>query len=493
MNLFKLPFLKKLDNYLLLNHPKIWISKVHYIAFYGFCLWILSAFLGLIIPLNLKSTEDLGLWYFIFSIISFVLFCFWVYRIVIFNNEKKYGIKKFSDAYLNLFLTAVCAAFFILTPLPFSVTYNNRVANFVNDDELISDINQLNRAEAYMISNSYNYNSFYDSIEKVNKYDFRIFQNFDANTPWVLKNDSLKHPTLLTFNQLKKEYKQRTNESEIKSLIKSNYQIQKKYGVVVISEQDFVNEVYQRYVNLVSKSPITETGYNYNTNNYYHLEKCITNISQAKFETLFIFKSEFLIFIMYSILYSTLLILLFKLVNWQQYLITIVTLILLPILLFIFSQLIPYFENGYRIKQNSYVMSISLVFFICLGFTLKSSFEKKQFNAFQNICNQLVFITLPFFPLIFLNVLKEVFGVFGEYNNYASALSYEEMPSETYDNSYYQSAEYFYNEMMRDYWQKQYDYWFFGLMFGSIIIFILVIFPLMQQLFIKQLALPRKK
>jgi len=78
-------FLKKIDSYLLLNGPIIWISKIHYVLFFGLLMWLFSALIGIIIPINLFQSQDLGFWYFLYTILAIIALCFWIYRNVIFN------------------------------------------------------------------------------------------------------------------------------------------------------------------------------------------------------------------------------------------------------------------------------------------------------------------------------------------------------------------------------------------------------------------------
>lgn len=486
-----LKFLNKIDKTLLLNYPKVWISKIHYVAFYGICLWLFSGILGLVIPITPSNTEDIGMWYFLISIISFVLFCFWIYRYVIFNNEKKFGIQHWFDAYLNFLLTIICVAFYTFAPIPFSITYNQRVANYVSDDELFNDINTLNKLEVYMLNDQNYYHSYYDSSRQVNLFDFRKFESFDANTPWRIKYDTLKYPTLLSAYKQESQFKLSENEYEIKQHIKTYFNIESKYRRFSINEYD-IEKTYQKYQKLISISPTEGLYYDYFNNDHYQLERALSNISDAKFNTLFVFDKEFLIFLMYSIFYSTLLVNLFKLTPWRQYLISIIVLILLPIILFIFSQLLPY-DTGFRIKQNSYPVLISLSIIVAFIFTIISLFEKQKFKPFYNICSQISFLTFPVFPLLILTLLKELFHLFhGNYSNsYEKAIDLGNLNPQ--ENPYFQSKAYFIEQYTNEYWQAQYDLWLNICLFGGVLIFIIIINPIMHKVLVKQLSLPKAK
>lgn len=484
-------FLRKLDDYLLLNYPLLWISKIHYVLFFSLILFCFSAIAGLIIPLNISQTQDLGLWYTMFTIIAIVGLCFWIYWNVIFNIEKKFGLRHWTDEYKVFLLGFTSVLLFLSSPFPFTAIYNQRVATIVSDDELVEDINNLNLASPYIINDLNVYESYYDSVKQSYLYDIHSLQRYDDYTPWYIRYDTLKFPKLLSAYQLEKRLgTHKKSDQEILKLINKHIAILHKYGFQFNSTAEFELNYYN---DLYEQSPIAQASFNYRSiGSKYELTRCLENISDAKFNKLFIVRSEFLHFLFYACFYITLLLMLFKMVNWKQYIITGITLIILPILLFIISQLMPYTSN-YRFRENAYMVMLSVVFFTALGFTLVSARENERFNAFKNICAQIVYLSLPVFPMLFVTVLKQVFDVFGSHVGYSMQYTSiaEGLPSQEYSTSYYQSAEYFYSQLLDEYWARQFELWFFGMMYGGLVVFLLAIIPLMKQLFVKQLALPR--
>lgn len=487
------PFLKKLDDYLLLNYPLLWISKVHYVLFFGLILFCFSSVLGLIIPLNLSQTQDLGLWYTMFTILSIVGLCFWIYWNVIFNIEKKFGLRHWTDEYKVFFLNFACALLFMSCPLPFTAIYNQRIADVVPDDELFEDINNLNLSSPFIVNDLNVYESFYDSTKQTYYHNIQELVRYDDYTPWHIRYDTVKFPQLLTSYQLEKQYgTKKKSDAEILKLINKHIAILHKYGFKFNSTSEFELKYYN---DLYENSPIADNSFNYrNIGSKYELGRCLENIADAKFNKLFITRSEFLHFLFYATFYITLLVMLFKMVNWKQYLITCIALIIIPIVLFIISQLLPYTTN-YRFRENAYAIMISCVFFTALAFTIAGIKDNDRFNAFKNTCAQIVYLTLPVFPMLFLYVLKQVFGVFGpsSYDVYSGPDSLYYTEALANNTSYYNTPEYIYSQLLREYWQKQFELWFFGVMYGSIALFILAIVPFMKQLFVKQLALPRNQ
>lgn len=493
MKFFIPSFLKRFDEYLLLNHPLFWISKLHIVLFFGMFMLLFSALVGLVIPLNLSNTQDLGLWYFLFSILSVIALCFWIYRNVIFNIEKKYGLRQWTDEYKIFFLNFACVLMFLSFPLPFTAIYNQRVANFVTDEELIDDINQLNLAAPYIVNDLNAYDSYYDSTTKAYFYDVRKLSRYDDLTPWHIRYDTLKFPQLLSSFQLEVKYgKTLKPDQEILNRLNKYIFVSGKYGFPFNSSSEFE---LKHYKELYNESPFSVTTFTYRNIGYrYELTRCLENIADAKFNKLFIFRTEFLHFLLYTVFYITLLVMLFKMVNWRQYLITAVALALIPILLFIISQLLPYSVN-YRVRENAYVIQLVLVFFTALIFTFLSIRDNHHFNGFKNICAQMVYLSAPVFPMLFVYFLKEIFDVFGVpagdvysgiYGNKSLA---EQVANDA--SSYYYSADYLYTQLLQEYWHEQYEIWFYGMMYGGIVCFILILLPLMKQLFVKHLALPR--
>ncbi len=484
-------FLKQIDNYLLLNHPIIWISKIHYVIFYGIITTVLSALSGIVIPVSLSHPQDLALWYFLFTILAIIALCFWVYHNVIFNLEKKFGKRHWVDEY-KIFLVNFCCVFVLASfPIAFTAIYNARFANTVSNAEFINDINTLNKGEAYvMMDDINNYSSNYDSTGKQTFYDLKTRITFDSYTPWLMRYDTVKFKGLLTNNDLKKIYDTSQNEQHIKSCIHSYLSVLKTYGFYK-EAKSLDDTLLKRYKYLLTLPPVSNSDLfnNYIMVNHYEINKILDNVAEAKFIPLFIWKSEFLNFILYTCLYISMLVMLFKMVPWKQYLVTLISLIIIPILLFIISQLIPYTSNVY--KDTLYLFLLTLIIVIAIVMTLLSIMPAKRFNAFKNICAQITYLSMPVFPLMIISLFKNAFFNAGQYEYGMTDIVTAEGDG-GFATNYYNTPQYIYMQLENRYWQNLFDTCFNIAIYGGIILFILIIVPLMKQLFVKQLALPQK-
>ncbi|MGZ3920413.1 MAG: hypothetical protein ACXVNM_09745 [Bacteroidia bacterium] len=477
-------FINRLDVYLLVNHPVLWMSKIHYAIWHGAVLWILSALLGALMPINLKDNIQYELWYFLFTVLGVVILCFWVYRYVIFNKEKNYGARKFSEEYKNFVFVFFSVTIFLLVPWPFEIVYSHRIAAIYADNEVLEDINTVNERDPYLVNSTNNYYSWYDSVTKVQYFNIRQLNPYGASyyTPYYLKADSAKFPQLLTEFQLYKKYKAITNVNDLEKRIDEFKVIAEKYHCPVAESSP---EIAKRYLELLGKTKIAATEFSNYGSYQYELNYTFNNLCEAKFQTLFIFKHDYLWVMFYFIITITAFLLLFKITYWQQFLVMLVILLLYPLIMFIFSQLMPYnnFMRGGAFYESSL---IALIIFggITIFITLK---KDHHYLPFFNIMNQLFYITLVYSPLLFLAFLHDNTDLFhtSDYYYYSQAgFGQEEAAAITQYDSAIRSEYY-------TYWMSEYARWISITKYFGIFIFIVAL-PLFKNLFVKQLSLPEK-
>jgi hypothetical protein len=146
------------------------------------------------------------------------------------------------------------------------------------------------------------------------------------------------------------------------------------------------------------------------------METILRNVSDAKFDGLFVFNWEFNLFVFYFVFFITLVFMLFKSVRWQQFLITLVSFIVIPILLFILTMILGW---GSGSNMESYFMTGTLlIYFVALAFSIAFFVNPTKFNAFKNICMQIVYVCTPFFFLYFVFYLDENTDVFNRHRHY---------------------------------------------------------------------------
>ena len=132
-------FLKRLDRYLLLNHPRIWISKIYYVFYYGLLANIILNFLVFIFFSESSQSHliDEFIHYIIVLVmlIEVVAFCYWFFKQCLFNIEKEHGNFHFTDGVVEIVIYTVCTIIIFSSSLTMTATAIHRVAN--NDKDAI--------------------------------------------------------------------------------------------------------------------------------------------------------------------------------------------------------------------------------------------------------------------------------------------------------------------------------------------------------------------
>lgn len=479
-------FLNRLDTYLLTKYPIIWISKVHYVIWFGAILYLLSTAIGFLVPINLTSRADDGLWFALLSVVSFIISWFWGFRYLIFNKEKNFGKLNFTDEYKNFFLVFFSITVFVWFASPFVISYNTKMAHLYTDDEVVKDINTLNELEPYIPTSYYSYENTYDTIKKQTYFNVNKSNSLNNYTPYQYLNDTINFPLVLSNYKLLLSYKPITDLEKIKAKVALHISICKKYGVNPSINE---TEVAQNYIKAQKTGWLSVEEINLG-NDYYKEEMRIAfnNLFEAKFGKLFIWDKDFLWGMFYIVFSLSLLLILFKLNYWKQFLITVIVLGLYPLLAFILSQILFLSSNS----ERSFQWLIFLFFVVSVVSLFVSSKKQTQFKPIFNILNQVFFLTIIYMPMMVVHYLRRHTNIF--YDNYY--YNYGGASAKTVVNLYGQKIEvydytYYLDQYLSNYWQDEYDLWFMLCKIVPIILF-LVCLPFMKKLFVKQLALPRR-
>ena len=477
-------FITKIDSHLLVNHPDIWMSKIHYVGWNGLLLFACSALLGLFLPIHLIRDVQYELWYFLLSLLSVIVMCFWIYHYAIFNKEKNFGNFHLADEYRNFILVFISVLIFLLVPVPFELVQNKRIATMYTDAEVIADMNSLNEIDPYMVHSSNNYFTWYDSTSNI---QYATIKKLNPNsqtfyTPYFLRGDSVKFPALKTEYQLYKSYHPITSLSELTPKIEQYISIAEKYGVQASFTAE---EVAKKYLEMLGKEkiPVSEM-YGYGSYQY-ELMTVFSNLSKAKFDKLFIYSSDYRWTIFYFTICITSFLLLFKMTYWKQFLITIVILLLYPLITFILSQLLPY---GGPFRSGSFYEGCIVALMLFSTFTLVfTSSRNKTYHAFYNIFNQISYVTLIFLFLMVLTFLHDCTNLFHNHDREIFTNPYampEALPAKMDYDAWLQS---YYNE----YWSAVYKNWVTAMKYTGIALY-LILLPFYKKLFVKQISLPQR-
>jgi hypothetical protein len=233
-------FLKNLDNYFLLNHRLLWITKVHYVLYYGIIATLMGAALIWAYPLYPSSVLPDGSAVLFFAILlALPPAIFWVYKQATYNIEKSYGrLFPFIEQFrFGIYL--VCFAVFGGLPVLFTMLIEQKVANLETLEQLGKDTYILNAGNPYfpthqngdvlweedksMIQNADNNYQFPAMADGRNYYNFSFFYvDFDYTKPYTNRQD-----THLYFHKL---FLNTHNDAQRLALIKDYISVFNKYN-----------------------------------------------------------------------------------------------------------------------------------------------------------------------------------------------------------------------------------------------------------------------
>lgn len=140
-NIFKFQFLKRIDNYFLLNHPFLWVSRIHYVTFYGLSLLIIFSLIAYLYPIKPNNVPNLQTIFYIFLLPYFIFFISWVESQDKYKENKFFPVKgktsEFTKLFIYLYITSIflCSPFIIIE----SLSFKNLSQEIKKDIKLLND------------------------------------------------------------------------------------------------------------------------------------------------------------------------------------------------------------------------------------------------------------------------------------------------------------------------------------------------------------------
>ena len=171
------PFIEKIDRYFLLNRPRLWVLKLHYICYYAILANLLIVFLVFLSPFK---TYYLSTFLFpgfvILSIGELILFIYWWYKQSLYNIEKQYGKTLPNKIFLEIIGYSICILLIASGTIVFYVSTAVKIQSTIPRSQVIVDAlmldsillenkfqenyvssqpGYLNRLKAYLNSNEF--------------------------------------------------------------------------------------------------------------------------------------------------------------------------------------------------------------------------------------------------------------------------------------------------------------------------------------------------
>ncbi len=140
-------FLKRADQFLLKNHPVIWRTKIHFVAFYSLIVGnVVAVGLGLLYPVSMEeipSNDTLEMLFFLSTIIAAFGLIWWSYS----TYKVKLRASSFAAYLLTGFLYFAGTISIWFNVLNFNTAVQYQIANLVNDVQFKKDIGYVDSKE----------------------------------------------------------------------------------------------------------------------------------------------------------------------------------------------------------------------------------------------------------------------------------------------------------------------------------------------------------
>lgn len=133
-------FLKRFDTWLLEHAPAIWVTRVHYVAFFGGIVGSLVMLRSMFTPIELADLPNLELHGALIAIPAVIVGILWTIRQAVFVSGKNYGIESPGiDLVKVLIYAGIFAGFIMITPA-YQLTLQDRIGDLVTDQEFSEDM-----------------------------------------------------------------------------------------------------------------------------------------------------------------------------------------------------------------------------------------------------------------------------------------------------------------------------------------------------------------
>ena len=527
-------FLTRLDTYLRINFVWIWATRIHLALYFSLLFTLVCSIVAYAAPVNLqeiRTSRDIENIFFVLWVPAILMLGYFIFQICLFNVDRQHANGKSyrSWAVFPLIMISFCAPFLA----PYSVAYllNNNLANSVEDKTFIEDRDNLWKARFYCDEGEDNYgyykseNQYLNTSKREYSYFLDHINQNRSDSYYRINRDSIYYskgiyqenrPKLYRLFRhydsdliVPKEKIKRSNEISIDSCI-SQFYVDQNLHINFDSAHFYLQLLEPLSIKYTNNNSVirglninqaidelkTNTYHNHRyysiqlhpnnslKSNYYYpyynqysipenINDSLHEIAMAKNRP-FPRSTNFLwIPILYGCLVISLFVYLFKMINWKQLLLSI---LILCLLLTIFAMI----EAIYRFR-GSFISTSTVAFLtgmLLLCFTVPFM---KRFNWKNNQAAIVSFLFFPFYFLLLLWFLEEVFDIWH--------IDYFDQYKEWVWDEYTQKSVLRYSEQ---YYTVK-DNIIQAIHIGGLALFYALGLPIFTKLFMRLQALPKKK
>ncbi len=223
-------FLKDLDKHLLLNHPTLWATRVHYLLFVVLGIFGLMGFRALVPGMDVASPPSPWLWFWLALIPTVAIFLFWGFSASLFEVERFFGhTSRMKQVGVQaIYLGGILVLGIVPFVLANTITYH--MAHSVTDATLASDVNVLNMGDVYFPQNSSDLRTLPDqSFSRFtywNEYEMGVMREDELIEEFQTQTVAEQEELIAAYIDVVEKYSRYRPEGEPAQIL-ANYQQQK--------------------------------------------------------------------------------------------------------------------------------------------------------------------------------------------------------------------------------------------------------------------------
>ncbi|MBK7944446.1 MAG: hypothetical protein IPJ85_03660 [Flavobacteriales bacterium] len=155
-------FLWQWDQRLLQDWPRIWATRVHLHLWFLLLCNVVALLLGLLINVSHRKFPDPEELFAYMLVPTVAYAAFWVYRVVRFNAEKRFGARKAYSEVGEFVVLWISALLIMSIPTTLSLTVSLRIAALTPDEDFVDEVDQLGGQLGWFYRGESYYDPYYD-------------------------------------------------------------------------------------------------------------------------------------------------------------------------------------------------------------------------------------------------------------------------------------------------------------------------------------------
>lgn len=459
-------FLRQWDLDLQRSHPRLWSTRIHHHLWFLLLINALVFLLGLLIRVStvkFPDPEDLFGWIMTPTV---VYGAFWVYKVVLFTPERRFGKRKPFAEVGELGVHFISLLLIMTIPYNLAMTVTYRIANLMTDAEFVEDVDTLNKnahlfiegdgrmfqaghtedeSDLYLSSSS-SHGYFKDLSAYVHRNDYvdgrpqtigELYEEHISAYNEVSDHNSEAYDKLsAAFHRAQIDSIERTcpfyftdhgpfTPSYAEGAFLSDSLLEVGYVAMVRSERPVDPEAVRRTIDLghrysdyTSSMTVDQVLNEFSERrsssfNLSSVDQQIRNIWEAKTWSYFFMREEGMFYVLFtSCFLLAILLSIFKNLYWQPLLITAVVCLLLPIIILVSALILDEMIRGVRdddvVLYTYYAAAVFLVGWIFLAPKVST------YRTTRAVLTILANLVVPFIAIFTIALLHFEWDIFGQ-------------------------------------------------------------------------------